>query len=159
MILFHGSNVEVKEPKIMIVDRTHDFGFAFYLTEHQDQAEKWAFTKFFRNEGGNPVVSVFDWDEDITGFKFKKFEDISEEWLDLVCKCRSIKTYKHGYDIIKGKVADDRVAETVNFYLEGIITKEQALERLKYSKVNSQIAFCTEEVLKHLKFIKSYQVK
>ena len=45
MILYHGSYVEVRNPKIIIGDATNDFGFAFYLTEHREQAERWAIIK------------------------------------------------------------------------------------------------------------------
>ena len=31
MILYHGSDVEVKEPKIITSEKGRDFGFAFYL--------------------------------------------------------------------------------------------------------------------------------
>ena len=159
MILYHGSYVEVRNPKIIIGDATHDFGFAFYLTEHREQAERWAKIKVRRNGLGKPIVSVFDFDEDILELDFKEFPETNEEWLDVVSKCRTIKEYNHGFDIVKGKIADDKVGETITFYLEGVITKEQTIERLKYSDVNSQIAFCTEESLKHLKFKNSYEVK
>ena len=32
MILYHGSNVEVSEPKLLKVQRTLDFGKGFYTT-------------------------------------------------------------------------------------------------------------------------------
>ena len=77
----------------------------------------------------------------------------------MIVKCRSDANYKHNFDIVEGKIADDAVGETVLFVMDGIIKKEDAIERLKYQKINSQIAFCTEKSLKGLKFIKSYEVK
>ena len=44
MILFHGSNVEVSSPHLMLQTRALDFGRAFYLTSDVDQASKWAQT-------------------------------------------------------------------------------------------------------------------
>ena len=86
----------------------------------------------------------------------KKFETYSLEWLELVINCRTNTEYKHNYDIIRGNIADDDVGETINFVCEGVMRKEDALEKLKFQKNNSQIAFCTE---KSLKFIESYEVK
>lgn len=42
MILYHGSNVEVNEPKIIKSKRLLDFGTGFYLTSDFEQAKKWA---------------------------------------------------------------------------------------------------------------------
>ena len=42
MILYHGSNVIVKNPKILKANRTLDFGYGFYTTTSKEQALKWA---------------------------------------------------------------------------------------------------------------------
>ena len=44
MKLYHGSNVEVKYPKIKEKLRALDFGAGFYLTTNRKQAERWAKT-------------------------------------------------------------------------------------------------------------------
>jgi len=36
MIVYHGSNVEVKEPRIINPNRTLDFGKGFYTTTNHD---------------------------------------------------------------------------------------------------------------------------
>ena len=41
MKLYHGSNVEVKNPKILQNNRFLDFGNGFYLTSDFEQASKW----------------------------------------------------------------------------------------------------------------------
>ena len=38
MILYHGSNVEVKEPRILEPSHALDFGPGFYTTLNRDQA-------------------------------------------------------------------------------------------------------------------------
>ena len=45
MILYHGSIVEVKDPKIIQSDIGRDFGFAFYTTTIEEQAVKMALKK------------------------------------------------------------------------------------------------------------------
>lgn len=43
MKLYHGSNVEIKNPKILESDRKLDFGTGFYLTTSYEQAENGQF--------------------------------------------------------------------------------------------------------------------
>ena len=77
----------------------------------------------------------------------------------MVVSCRSDLSYKHEHDIVIGKIANDNVGETVAYVVQGIMRKEDAIERLKFEKINNQIAFCSERSLKQLKFIKSYIVE
>ena len=39
MILYHGSNVVVSEPKLIQQNRFLDFGFGFYTTTNKKQAK------------------------------------------------------------------------------------------------------------------------
>lgn len=160
MILYHGSDVEVKEPKIIKTERGRDFGCAFYLTPIKEQAERMAKRKQRMNKSSTSVVSVFEFDEkELKTLKYKLFKNPNLEWLEMIIECRTNPSFNHGYDIMEGKIADDSVGETILFVIDGIIKKEDALERLKFQKINSQIAFCSEESLALLKFTKSYEVK
>ena len=159
MILYHGSFVEIKDPRIIISEKGRDFGYGFYLTPIKEQAERMAKRKQRITKCNKAFVSVFEWDENVEDLDYKKFANPDMDWLDMIVKCRSNVGYVHGYDIVEGKIADDTVGETVLFVLEGVMRKEDAIERLKYQKINSQIAFCTEKALKHLKYVKSYEVK
>ena len=42
MILYHGSNVIVEQPKLIRQNRYLDFGFGFYTTTNRDQAVNFA---------------------------------------------------------------------------------------------------------------------
>ena len=44
-IIYHGSNVIVAEPRIMINGHYKDFGYGFYCTNMEKQAKRWALTK------------------------------------------------------------------------------------------------------------------
>ena len=147
MILYHGSNVKVKTPIIVKTDKGRDFGYAFYLTSIKEQAERMAKRKQKINDGSPAVVSVFEWDEIIDHLKYRKFANPDLDWLEMIIKCRNNVKYNHGYDIVEGKIADDAVGETILFVVDGIIKPTDALERLKFQKINSQFAFCTEEAL------------
>ena len=60
MILYHGSDVEVKEPKIIASEKGRDFGQAFYLTPIKEQAEKMAKRKKRINGTNSAFVSVLN---------------------------------------------------------------------------------------------------
>lgn len=159
MTLYHGSSVEVKDPKIITSEIGRDFGFAFYLIPIRDQAERMAKRKQKLTRSDKAIVSVYEWNENKEGVLYKNFSKPDIEWLEMIIRCRSDLNYKHGFDVVEGKIADDSVGETVLFVINGYIKKEDAVERLKFQKINSQIAFCSEKSLKDLKFVNSYEVK
>jgi hypothetical protein len=163
--LYHGSDVEVTEPRIITSEVGRDFGFGFYTTDIEGQAIRWAKRKQkIALRRGNPnakaLVSVFEFDESAyENVNIKQFGEVPGiEWLDLVCLCRSNITYKHNYDIVIGKIANDSVGETVSYVMAGIMRKEDALEKLKFEQINNQVCFCTEAALKYIKFIKTEEV-
>lgn len=43
--IYHGSNVIVEKPQIIVSGFYKDFGFGFYCTNIEKQARKWALTK------------------------------------------------------------------------------------------------------------------
>ena len=163
MLVYHGATLEIKEPKIITTEIGRDFGFAFYTTDIKEQAERWALrrAKIQSRKSQNSVsavVNIFDWERDIAS-DILEFDGASMEWLDMVVSCRSDLSYKREHDIVIGKIANDNVGETVAYVVQGIMRKEDAIERLKFEKINNQIAFCSERSLKQLKFIKSYIVE
>ena len=160
MILYHGSDVEVKSPKIIKSEKGRDFGCAFYLTPIKEQAERMAKRKQRMSKSTSAIVSVFEFNEkEVSNLKYKSFKNPDLEWLNMIIECRTNPSFIHSYDIVEGKIADDSVGETILFVIDGVIKKEDALERLKFQKINSQIAFCGEESLKLIKFTNSYEVK
>lgn len=159
LILYHGSTVLVENPRILKSERGRDFGFAFYTTDIREQAVRWAKRKAViekrrTREKIVPIVSCFEWDEKQSrdSLIVKQFQEPDLEWLDLVVKCRSDIFYQHEYDIIIGKIANDNVGETVSYVLQGIMRKEDAVERLRFERINNQIAFCTEKSLNSLSY-------
>lgn len=162
MILYHGGCEEIREPRVIISELGRDFGFAFYTTDIRPQAERWAVRKA-RIEGRRchgdilPVVSLYEWDEKAaSGLAIKRFDNPDLEWLDLVVHCRGDISFRHKYDIVIGKIANDNVGETVSYVMQGIMRREDAVARLRFEKINNQIAFCTEDALRTLRFLESY---
>lgn len=163
MIVYHGTTLEIQNPKIITNEIGRDFGFAFYTTDIKEQAERWAVRRAKlmsrKNRTTVPaVVNIYEWNS-LDSLSEKKFDGASMEWLEMVVKCRSDISFSHNYDIVSGKIADDNVGETVSYVMQGIMRKEDAIERLKFEKINNQIAFCTEKALKGLRFLESYTVE
>ena len=45
MEIYHGSNVIVENPVLLIQGFYKDFGYGFYCTKYENQAKRWAITK------------------------------------------------------------------------------------------------------------------
>lgn len=148
MGLYHGSNVEVQKPKILTNGFYKDFGYGFYCTHMQKQAERWALTK-----RGNHIVNIYDYNED-NSLNILKFSEMTEEWLNFVVDCRSGKN--HSYDIVEGPMADDTIWDYIEDFIRGNITREAFWILVKFKYPTHQIVFCTEKALKTLEFEGSY---
>ena len=59
MILYHGSNMIVDEPKIFKGNRPLDFGEGFYLTTNKEQAKQWAKRVALRNNSEISYIITF----------------------------------------------------------------------------------------------------
>ena len=151
MKLYHGSNVEVKNPNLQYSTKTTDFGQGFYLTSDYEQSKIWANKKTLKLKGGKPTISVFEFDEnDINDLKVKRFDSASEEWFDYVVKNRCNMNSNIDYDIVIGPVANDGTYEVINLYIRGILTREQAILQLKTYKLKDQYIFKTDKSLMKL---------
>jgi len=158
MVVYHGSNVEVEKPRLIIPNRTLDYGNGFYTTMNLEQAEIFAHNVVNRNEGhGAPVVSYFeiDYDRILREFLVLKFDKPDDKWLDFVCANRMAKYLGTQYDIVIGPVANDTVYRVFRLFESGDIDRKTAIKRLKITKLFNQMTFCTEKAIKELVFLKS----
>ncbi len=157
MILYHGSNVTVEQPKLITQNRFLDFGFSFYTTTNNEQAKNFAKKVTASRKTGTPTLNIYEINEK-TAFsdcQFLQFQSADEKWLDFVSACRQGKYNGKQYDMIYGPVANDNVYQTITLYITGVLTKEQTLEALKIRKLYDQIAFATEKSLEYLHFQRS----
>ena len=155
MIVYHGSNVIVSEPKLIQQNRFLDFGFGFYTTTNKMQAIGFADKVTKRRKEGSKVVSIYELDEEkaFTQCSVLQFESANEAWLDFVSENRAGNYKGKAYDFIFGPVANDDVYTTFTLYAAGVLTKEQTLEALKIKKLYNQLVLTSEEALSYLKFI------
>lgn len=155
MILYHGSNVIVSEPKLIEQNRFLDFGFGFYTTTNKTQAIGFADKVTKRRKDGEKAVSIYELDE-ARAFEecsVLHFDSANEAWLDFVSENRSGNYTGESYDFIFGPVANDDVYTTFTLYSAGVLTKEQSLEALKIKKLYNQLVLSSEKALPYLKFI------
>ncbi len=164
MTVYHGSYMRVDAPRILMQERGRDFGTGFYVTSLREQAERWAVrTARLRSRltgrAAEAVVNQYAYDaRSAAGLRVRDFPCADGDWLDFVVRCRSDAAFHHGYDLVSGKIADDNVGETVEFVLAGVMRREDAVARLRFSESNDQICFCTERALRLLVFAGSYVV-
>ncbi len=143
-IIYHGSYCRVEEPKLLDNKYTKDFGKGFYCTILKEQAIKWA------NKYDTKIINLYEYHEN-NNLKIKEFTIMTEEWLDFIISSRNGK--EHDYDIVIGAMADDQIYNYITDLLKGEITREAFWELAKFRHPTHQIAFCTDEALKTLKFV------
>ena len=156
MILYHGSNIVVREPKLMPQTRALDFGRAFYLTSDFEQAAKWARTSVLRRGDGVATVSCFELDEPrFAALNVLRFDAPNADWLRFVTRNRAEQIDDSGYDVVAGPVANDNTMPVLNLYFKGAYSEEEALKRLLPQRLRDQFAIKTEDALACLSFKES----
>lgn len=159
MILYHGSNMVVEQPKLIEQNRFLDFGNGFYTTTNKEQAESFARKVSFRR-GGKSIVNVYEYDQNLMSaeLKIKRFASPNEEWLNFVSAHRNGTYNGEKFDIVIGAVANDDVYRTLQVYSTGLISKEQALEALRVKVLFDQYVFASDDSLALLRFTGSREV-
>ena len=154
MILYHGSNVIVDQPKLIRQNRYLDFGFGFYTTTNREQAVNFAQKVTDRRKMGEATLNIYSVNEAVAFQECKvlQFDSPDEAWLDFVAANRQGTYQGEKYDLIYGAVANDDVYRTIALYMTGVLDKEQTLSSLKIRKLFNQLVFATEKSLQYLKF-------
>ncbi|WP_026528074.1 DUF3990 domain-containing protein [Butyrivibrio sp. VCD2006] len=159
MKVYHGSIEVVKAPDVLHSSRALDFGKGFYVTTVKEQAEKWAKRKADLYDKPVGVINEYEMKTDKSGFIEKTFTDDLGEWIDFVCNCRDGGDDYLKYDLISGKVANDKVFRVVDMYHQGIWDKERALKEIKVYETYDQIAFVSQKAIDQLlSYVSYYEV-
>ncbi|MDO4163299.1 MAG: DUF3990 domain-containing protein [Bacteroides sp.] len=148
MEIYHGSNMAIECPQVKATGFYKDFGFGFYCTLLERQAQRWAMTKHPAH-----VVNVYEFRAD-DALKVLRFETMTEAWLDFIVDCR--RGIPHDYDLVEGPMADDTIWDYVEDFVAGNITREAFWVLTKFKYPTHQITFCTERALSALAFKRSY---
>lgn len=165
MILYHGSNVDIKTIDLAMCRPYKDFGRGFYLTEIKEQAEKMA-ARVARIFGGDPIVNCFEIDDEFLNnisLNIKNFgTETSEEWARFVMNNRKRNNLDYSnpecnldnkYDVVIGPIANDDMAVLFRQFENGIISFENMLSGMIYKETTNQYSFHTEKAIALLKKI------
>lgn len=154
MLIYHGSDLIVDKPEIIKSNRLLDFGMGFYTTSNKEQASRWAEKVSTRNNTNRKILSVYQFDLENAKKELKiiEFNSADEKWLQFITNNRNGKSVEEKYDIVLGPVADDNVYLTVKLFETGVLGIEEALLRLKVTKLFDQIHFHTYKSLKFCRY-------
>lgn len=160
MLVYHGSTCRVDMPLADVCRNNLDFGRGFYVTALQPQAIKWALRAI--NTGKPHWLNTYELDIDAVRsarYRYLYFEVYNEAWFDFVVACRRGYDIWQQYDVIEGGIADDRVIRTIDLFLGGDYTREEALRRLVHEAPNNQICLVSQEVIdNHLRLVDAHEL-
>ena len=153
MILYHGSNMEVRNPHLLKIQRDLDFGKGFYTTSDFHQALSWAKRSVRVRGNGMACVSCYEFDEAaLAEINVLRFNKADSKWLDFVASNRKGDAPQNDWDLIIGPVANDQTFPTILLYLDGFLDAESAVRQLLPQKLKDQYTFKTVKALSLLRF-------
>ncbi len=149
IIVYHGSADRVEEP-ICNIGRTNlDFGLGFYVTDMKEQAIRWTKRVVAEKKTREAFLNIYTLDKAsiVKEARCKIFTSYNVEWLRFVIANRRGENAAADYDYIEGGVADDRVINTINMYMQGYYSEEHSLRLLALHRPNNQICIRKQEFI------------
>lgn len=157
-LLFHGSKGEIKGDIDVNFGRgNNDFGQGFYTGESYEQAVS------FISIYDDPSVYFMSFDD--SGLKCKRYS-VDREWMMTIAYYReSLEEYENhpliekiikesrDCDYIIAPIADNKMFETINEFIEGNLTDEQCKHCLAATNLGMQYVFLTEKAASRLKIV------
>ena len=148
LTVYHGSTEKVETPICRFGRKNLDFGQGFYVTDIREQAITWA-NNMSRNRNMPPLLNRYHLDREslLKHANCKIFKAYDEEWLTFIIGNRSGEDLAKEYDYVEGGVANDRVIDTVNLYMAGLIDATSALRELSKHRPNNQICILNQDIV------------
>ena len=157
-LLFHGSKGEIKGDIDVNFGRgNNDFGKGFYTGESYEQAVS------FISTYDDPSVYFMSFDD--SDLKCKRYS-VDREWMMTIAYYReSLEEYENhpliekiiaesrDCDYIVAPIADNKMFETINEFIEGNLTDEQCKHCLAATNLGMQYVFLTEKAASRLKIV------
>lgn len=157
-LLFHGSKGEIKGDIDVNFGRgNNDFGKGFYTGESYEQAVS------FISTYDDPSVYFMSFDD--SDLKCKRYS-VDREWMMTIAYYReSLEEYENhpliekiikesrDCDYIIAPIADNKMFETINEFIEGNLTDEQCKHCLAATNLGMQYVFLTEKAASRLKIV------
>ena len=157
-LLFHGSKGEIKGDIDVNFGRgNNDFGKGFYTGESYEQVVS------FISTYDDPSVYFMSFDD--SDLKCKRYS-VDREWMMTIAYYReSLEEYENhpliekiikesrDCDYIIAPIADNKMFETINEFIEGNLTDEQCKHCLAATNLGMQYVFLTEKAASRLKIV------
>ena len=145
IIVFHGGTEKVEFPICKFGRLNLDFGQGFYVTDLRKQAVDWA-TQVADRRKQPPIINRYLLNRDaiLAEARCKVFMAYDKEWLEFIVASRRGQHVADNYDYIEGGVANDRVIDTVNLYMAGLMDLDTALARLSEHRPNNQMCLLSQ---------------
>lgn len=148
IIVYHGGTEVVKEPLCNYGRKNLDFGLGFYVTNIREQAITWA-SNMSRNRNKPALLNRYKLNKEalLKEAKCKIFNAYNEEWLRFIIANRAGLNVANEFDYVEGGVANDRVVDTVNLFIAGLIDLNGALRELSKHQPNNQMCILNQDVI------------
>lgn len=154
IIVYHGGTDRIENPICKFGRKNLDFGQGFYLTDLLEQAITWG-----KNIASvrNKIVVInrykLNREDILKNYNCKTFESYDKEWLEFIVGNRTGQKPAAKFDYVEGGVANDRVIDTINLYIYGLMDLNTALGELSKHQPNNQICILNQEIInKYLVF-------
>ena len=146
--VYHRSTAIVEQPLCKAGRPNLDFGRGFYVTDVRQQAVEWAMN-MGRRTGSNPLLNAYVMDKDaiLSEARSKIFTAYDLDWLTFIVAARKGADIASDYDYVEGGVANDRVVDTVNLYMTGLMDIETAPHRLSLHRPNNQMCLLSQGLI------------
>lgn len=154
IFVYHGGTEQIENPICKFGRKSLDFGQGFYVTDILEQAITWGENiALVRNKA--VVVNRYKLNrgEILNNYRCKIFQSYDKEWLEFIVGNRTGQNTAAEFDYVEGGVANDRVIDTINLYISGLMDLNTALGELSKHQPNNQICILNQEIInKHLVF-------
>ena len=155
VLLFHGSKTKIEgKLRIDCNKRINDFGNGFYCGESLEQSAMFVAT----HKNSSLYMLKFE----PTNLKCRKFS-VNREWMLTIAYYRGrLEEYRNteivkrlaktieGIDYIVAPIADNRMFEIIDSFIEGEITDVQCQHCLSATNLGMQYVFVSERALSHI---------
>ena len=147
IIVYHGGTEKIEFPMCKIGRKNLDFGQGFYLTDIREQAVAWALN-MARNRRRPALLNRYFLDRTaiLAEGRCKIFHAYDEEWLQFIIANRTGLDAAREFDYVEGGVANDRVVDTVNLYIAGLIDLKSTLRELSKHQPNNQMCLLNQSL-------------
>jgi len=142
--VYHGATTIVRQPLANVGRKKLDFGQGFYVTDIEKQVTEWA-TRAVNTEMAQ-FLNIYQLD-DLNEYRGLVFKEYDQHWFKFIVASRKGEMPWKNYEYIEGGIADDRVINTIEDYLNGDIPFDYALKRLAEHKPNNQLCLISQTLI------------